>query len=89
MKKTNLFTRHLHEVGLSYWQHFFFALMLARKTFGAAMASLVHAFLPFLFETYTSRTIDEVHNICADRLKAQKESEVAVVEEEQLLVQQQ
>ncbi len=87
MKKTNLFTKHPNDVGLSYWKHLLFALMLARKTFGAALASSIHAFFPFMFETYTSRTINELHGICTSRPKTEEESKTLIGKEEQFVAQ--
>jgi hypothetical protein len=67
--KQNIFTKHPNEVGMNYFEHFCFALMLARKMFFAILASLLHAIFPFLFTTYTSDTIRELHDIFSNRLK--------------------
>lgn len=63
--KMNLLTKHPQEVGMSYVGHAGFALSLARKTFLMTLASLVHAFLPFLFVTYTSQRTKQLY----ERLK--------------------
>ena len=69
MEKTTLFTKHTREVRMSYLQHTRFALMLSGTTFKCAIASLVHAFLPFLFVTHTSTTIYKLHDIFEERQK--------------------
>jgi len=66
MKK--LFNEHPEEVGMTYFQHFWFALNLARQTGKACFASLIHAFLPFLFTKTTSNTIFRLHDILKIRL---------------------
>ena len=62
------FIEHPSAVGMSYWQHFGFAMNLCRCTFLASLASLVHAFLPFMFTTTTSRTIFRLNNMLKSRL---------------------
>ncbi len=69
MKLSNLFAKHPNEVGMSYFQHLCFALMLARKMLLAMVASIVHSVFPFLFTTYTSSTIKELHTLFSTRLK--------------------
>ncbi len=75
MKNTNPFTRHPNEVRMSYFQHTRFALMLSVNTLSCAAASLIHAFFPFLFVTYTSRTIQKLQNIFDQRIQKIKESD--------------
>ncbi len=67
MKNSNIFTQHPDEVGMTYFGHLRFALMLSRRTAGCALASLIHAFLPFLFVTHTSRTVREIQDIFDER----------------------
>ena len=69
MKNSNIFTKHPAEVRMSYLQHTRFALMLSGKTLTCAVASLVHAFFPFLFVTHTSRTIRKLQDIFDERNK--------------------
>ena len=69
MKKTNIFIQHPKEVQMSYLEHTRFALMLSRTTFVCAIASLIHAFLPFLFVTHTSTTIRKLQDIFDEREK--------------------
>ncbi len=58
----HLFTRHPDAVGESYLQHMTVALWYAGRMICAGFAALVHAVLPFAFETTTSRTIRELHD---------------------------
>lgn len=67
MNNSNLFTKHPSENKMSYLQHTRFALMLSRKTFTCAVASLIHAFFPFLFVTHTSTTIRKLQEIFDQR----------------------
>jgi len=56
-----LFTAHPEKVGESYFGHMAFAAWFASRLFAAGGAALVHAFLPFLFETTASRIIRELY----------------------------
>jgi hypothetical protein len=67
MKNSNIFTQHPSEVRMSYLEHTKFALMLSRKTLTCAVASLIHAFFPFLFVTHTSTTIKKLQDIFEKR----------------------
>ena len=67
MKTTNIFTEHPKEVRMSYLQHTRFALMLSVTTLSCAIGSLIHAFFPFLFVTYTSTTIRKLQNLFDER----------------------
>ena len=71
MKITDLskpFTEHPNEVGMTYFQHVKFALNLARLTFAACLASLVHSVFPFLFVTTTSRITKILYRLLKSRL---------------------
>jgi hypothetical protein len=57
MASQSIFTEHPNEVGMTYWQHMRYALMLSRKTLMASIAALIHAFFPFILKSYTSDTI--------------------------------
>jgi hypothetical protein len=65
--KKNLFNEHPNSVGMTYFQHLRFALMLACRTFGCALASLIHAFFPFLFVRHTSDTITSLYKLFEKR----------------------
>lgn len=58
----NAFTAHPASVGETYWQHFFFATKFSLQLFGAALAALVHAILPFLFDKTASTIVARLHH---------------------------
>lgn len=58
---TKLFTQHPASVDESYFGHMAFAGWFASRLFMAAGAALVHAILPFLFETTASRIVRELY----------------------------
>jgi hypothetical protein len=62
-----LFLSHPQSVDESYGEHFLFALGFASRLFGAALAALVHAVIPCLFETTASRMIRQMHEHIARR----------------------
>jgi len=74
MKISNIFNKHPQENNMTYVQHMRFALWLAIKTFGCALASLVHAFFPFMFVTHTSSTIDNLNTVFVNRNIIAKQS---------------
>ena len=56
-----MFTDHPASVDETYFGHMAFAAWFSSRLFLAAGAALVHAFLPFLFETTASRIIRELY----------------------------
>jgi hypothetical protein len=60
-RMTRLFTAHPETVGETYFGHLAFAAWFASRLMMAAGAALVHAFLPFLFETTASRIVRELY----------------------------
>jgi hypothetical protein len=44
----SIFTAHPHEQGLSYFEHWLFAMGIARRLVSSAVAFAVHALLPFV-----------------------------------------
>lgn len=56
-----LFTDHPATVGETYFGHMAFASWFASRLFAAGLAALVHALLPFLFETTASGIIRELY----------------------------
>ena len=56
-----LFTQHPASVDETYFGHMAFAGWFASRLFIAAFAALIHALLPFLFETTASRIIRELY----------------------------
>jgi len=65
--KDNSFTKHPEEVGMTYMQHFRFAMNLFQLAFRACLASLIHAFFPFLFVTTTSSITFTLHHLLKTR----------------------
>jgi len=55
------FVDHPASVNETYWQHARFAFGFSATLFFAAMAALIHAIVPPLFETTASRTICKLH----------------------------
>jgi hypothetical protein len=55
-----LFVDHPASVDETYLGHMAFAAWFSSRLFMAAGAALVHAFLPFLFETTASRIVQEL-----------------------------
>ncbi|MGE0502749.1 MAG: DUF6356 family protein [Rhizobiaceae bacterium] len=55
-----LFTTHPESVDETYFGHMAFAAWFASRLALAAGAALIHAFLPFLFETTASRIVREL-----------------------------
>lgn len=62
-----LFTAHPESVDETYFGHMVFAAWFASRLSMAAGAALVHAFLPFLFETTASRIVRELAERTHDR----------------------
>ncbi|MFD2056694.1 DUF6356 family protein [Mesorhizobium calcicola] len=56
-----IFTSHPAKVGETYFGHMAFAAWFSSRLLMAAAAALVHAFLPFLFETTASRIVRELY----------------------------
>lgn len=55
MKTFNyLFIDHPASVGMTYYQHFVFSMSLSRDFFVASVKAIVHAFVPYFFETSSS-----------------------------------
>jgi len=81
MNEINIFKKHPGEVGMTYGQHMRVALMLSRKTFAASVASVVHAFFPFLFTTTTSNTVFELYGILKFRIKEESKDSENIFEE--------
>ena len=59
---SRLFTAHPASVGESYLEHMGMAFGFSVRLALAALACLVHAFLPFLFERTGSQMIDALHD---------------------------
>ena len=61
MSLKKLFTEHPDAVGESYFEHMGVALSFAGPLLAAGLASLVHAFLPFLCVTTASMTVKRLY----------------------------
>ncbi|AEH84668.1 MULTISPECIES: DUF6356 family protein [Mesorhizobium] len=61
MSVARIFTSHPAKVGETYFSHMAFAGWFSSRLLMAASAALVHAFLPFLFETTASRIVRELY----------------------------
>ena len=55
-----LFTDHPASVDETYFGHMVFAAWFASRLFMAGFAALIHALLPFAFETTASRIVREL-----------------------------
>lgn len=58
---SRLFTDHPRSVDETYFEHMRFAGRFAGLLFAAALAALIHAVLPFLFERTASTMINGMH----------------------------
>ena len=67
----NTFTKHPKEVGESYIQHFFKALSFSGLLFSLGFKALIHALLPFCFETAVS---ERVKRLSASMQKRREEA---------------
>lgn len=72
---------------MTYVEHLRFALFLCRTLAACSMASLVHAVFPFLFVTYTSRTLKKLNAIFAARFHAEEKPTPKVVPMSETLAQ--
>ena len=68
----NIFTKHPKEVGESYINHFLKALSFSALLFSLGFKALVHALLPFCFETAVS---DKVKTLSAGMQKRREEAQ--------------
>ena len=62
-----LFTEHPASVDETYFGHMSFAAWFASRLFLAGGAAIVHAILPFLFETTASRIVRELYERTSQR----------------------
>ena len=53
-KMNNIFTKHPKEVGETYLQHLYQAMSFSCLLFSLSLKALVHALLPFCYETAVS-----------------------------------
>ena len=67
MNLAKLFTDHPASVHETYFGHMAFAAWFASRLFMAAGAALIHAVLPFMFETTASRIVRELYERTSNR----------------------
>lgn len=65
----NIFTKHLHSVGETYWQHLKFAGWFAVTMIRAGIACGIHAILPFVFEKTASNALKAMYDRCHGRFE--------------------
>ena len=53
----NIFTKHPKSVGESYFKHFFHAIRFSGVLLILSFKALIHAILPFLYETKVSERV--------------------------------
>lgn len=70
MTLSKLFTEHPASVDETYFGHMAFAAWFASRLFMAGGAALIHAILPFLFETTASRIVRELYERTSKRTPA-------------------
>ena len=61
------FTAHPASVNESYFEHLLFAGRFSARLFGAGLAALIHAILPFMFEKTESNLIRQMHHDIVNR----------------------
>ena len=59
-KMNNIFTKHPKEVGENYLQHFYHAMSFSCLLFSLSLKALVHALLPFCYETAVSDKVKKL-----------------------------
>lgn len=67
MNVSKLFTDHPASVNETYFGHMAFAAWFASRLFMAGGAALVHALLPFMFETTASTIVRELYERTSKR----------------------
>lgn len=67
MNLARLFTEHPASVDETYFGHMAFAAWFASRLFMAGGAALIHAVLPFMFETTASRIVRELYERTSNR----------------------
>ena len=67
MNPVKLFTDHPTSVNETYFGHMAFAAWFASRLFMAGGAALVHAILPFMFETTASSIVRELYERTSKR----------------------
>ena len=76
MSIEKIFTHHPATVGETYWGHMAFAFGFAGWLMIAGFAALVHAVLPFAFETTASQIIKRLYERTSHRGGASENDQV-------------
>lgn len=71
-KMKNIFTKHPNSVGESYLKHFGKALQFSVLLLSLSLKALVHAILPFCYETAVS---DKIKSLSEGMQKRRKQAE--------------
>ena len=58
----NIFTKHPKSVGETYLQHLYHAMSFSCLLFSLSLKALVHAVLPFCYETAVSEKVKSLSN---------------------------
>jgi len=53
--------KHLKEINMTYWEHFWFALRLALEGICMISILIIHAIIPCTFTNYFSKWIQSCH----------------------------
>lgn len=64
-----IFLDHPNQVNETYPEHALFALTFASKLFAAAIAAIIHAFFPVVFEKTASRIVAELYSRTHNRAR--------------------
>lgn len=65
---TNLFIKHPEQENMTYFQHFKRGILLSSKMAYGSMCLLIHSFIPGLFQTTGSNTINQLYAITNKRI---------------------
>jgi len=67
-------TKPPNKNGMGYFQHLFFSLKFFFFLLIASIQALIHAFLPFLFETSTTDVIKQINKCMKDQHKEKQQN---------------
>ena len=66
--RLDLDMNHIKHTDLTYWQHMFRALKMARVLFCGSLLTIVHAVLPWIFTRATTHALDACEDILITKL---------------------
>lgn len=67
------FTEHPRLINETYWQHFYYAVVVGMKLSFISFVIIIHAVFPFLFEDFASSKIRKIHKKMTNRLNTKNE----------------